>query len=103
GENIGQTTRWTILKDLAYRGIDMIPNAKVEKITEKDVVYSVGNERKSIPCDTVVTATGVVANNKLYEELKGKIKDLRLIGDAKRPRKAIEALEEGFKAGLKIE
>ncbi len=102
GTNIGQTTRWTILKELAWRGIEMIPNATVEKITENEVIYKVGNETKSIPCDTVVIATGAKANNKLYEELKGKIKELRIIGDAKRPRKAIEALAEGFKAALRI-
>jgi len=102
GTNIGMTTRWTILKDLAYRGVKLIPNATVEKITESEVTYRVGDERKSIPCDTVVLATGVKSNNQLYEKLKGKVKELRIIGDAKRPRKAIEALEEGFKAALRI-
>jgi 2,4-dienoyl-CoA reductase (NADPH2) len=103
GSNIGQTTRWTILQDLAYRGVKLIPNATVEEITESEVKYSVGDERKSIPCDTVVVAVGVKPNNALYEELKDKIKDVRLIGDAKSPRKGIEALEEGFKAALRIE
>jgi 2,4-dienoyl-CoA reductase (NADPH2) len=102
GTNISQTTRWTILKDMAWRGIEMIPNATVEKISDTEVIYTVGDTKKSIPCDTVVLATGAKANQKLYNELKGKIKDLRLIGDAKRPRKAIEALEEGFKAALRI-
>ncbi len=102
GTNISQTTRWTILKDLAYRGINMIPNATVEKITENEVIYKIGSETKSIPCDTVVIAAGAKANNKLYDELKDKVKELRIIGDAKRPRKAIEALEEGFKAALRI-
>lgn len=103
GENIGQTTRWTILKDLAWRGIEMMPNAKVEKITETHVDCTIGNTKKSISCDTVVIAAGVKPNNKLYEDLKGKIKELRIIGDAKRPRMAIQALEEGFKAAMKIE
>ncbi len=102
GKNISNTTRWTILKDLAYRGVKLIPNATVEKITETEVIYTVGEERKSIECDTVVLATGAKANNKLHDDLKGKVKELRIIGDAKRPRKAIEALEEGFKAGLRI-
>ncbi|MHA1278684.1 MAG: oxidoreductase [Candidatus Helarchaeota archaeon] len=102
GTNIGQTTRWTILKDLAWRGVDMIPNATVEKITKNSVIYRVGDETKSISCDTVVIATGAKANDTLYKELKGKVKDVRIIGDAKRPRKAIEALEEGFKAALRI-
>ena len=77
-------------------------NATVEKITDTEVIYKVGDAQKTIECDTVVLATGTKANNKLYEDLKGKIKELRIIGDAKRPRKAIEALEEGFKAGLRI-
>jgi len=103
GSNIGQTTRWTILQDLAYRGVKLIPNATVEEITESEVIYSVGDERKSVPCDTVVLAVGVKSNTKLYEELKDQIKDVRLIGDAKSPRKGIEAIEEGFKAALRIE
>lgn len=103
GSNIGMTTRWTVLKDLAYRGVKLIPNAVVEKITDTEVIYKVGDDRKSIPCDTVVLATGVKVNDKLFQELKGKFEDIRLIGDAKRPRKAIEALEEGFKAALRID
>jgi 2,4-dienoyl-CoA reductase (NADPH2) len=103
GSNIGQTTRWTILQDLAYRGVKLIPNATVEKITESEVIFSVDNQRTTIPCDTVVIATGVKSNSKLFEQLKEKIKDVRLIGDAKSPRKGIEAIEEGFKAAIRIE
>lgn len=102
GSNIGNTTRWTVLGDMKYYGIESIPNATVKEIMNDKVIYEIDGEEKSIDCDTVVIATGVKPNNKLNEELKGKVKDLRLIGDAKNPRKALDAIEEGFKAAIRI-
>ncbi|NVM00832.1 MAG: FAD-dependent oxidoreductase [Candidatus Helarchaeota archaeon] len=102
GENIGKTSRWTVLGDLKYHGIDSITLAKVKEIKENSVIYELNNEEKELDFDTCVIAAGVRPNKKLYEELKDKIKDVRLIGDAKNPRKALDAIAEGFKAAIRI-
>ena len=103
GMNIGKTSRWTVLGDLSYHGVEQITNATVKEIKENNVIYELNNEDKELEFDTCIIATGVRPNKKLYEEIKKKFKEVRLIGDAKKPRKALEAIQEGLKAALKIE
>jgi len=66
------------------------------------VVVSIEGEEKLIEGDTVVLAVGVRSENALYEKLKNRIGELHLIGDAKSPRKAYDAIHEGFRVGMGI-
>ena len=50
----------------------------------------------------VVIATGAESVNPLAEDLADTVPEMHIIGDAKEPRKALEAIKEGFLAGLKI-
>jgi 2,4-dienoyl-CoA reductase (NADPH2) len=52
--------------------------------------------------DTIVVATGAKAVNALYEKLQGRAPEVYLIGDAKSPRKALEAVAEGLAVGRTI-
>jgi NADPH-dependent 2,4-dienoyl-CoA reductase/sulfur reductase-like enzyme len=58
--------------------------------------------RELIPCDTVVMACGTVPANPLEERLKGIVDRIILTGDAKKARKAYEAVREAFFEALKI-
>jgi thioredoxin reductase len=49
--------------------------------------------------DTVVYVARGKANNPLYHSLKGKIKELYMVGDALAPRKALDAIHDGYKLG----
>ncbi|MHA1385116.1 MAG: oxidoreductase [Candidatus Helarchaeota archaeon] len=102
GMNIGKTSRWTVLGDLRYHGIEQITNAKVKEIKKNSVIYELNGEDKELEFDTCIIATGVKPNKKLYDAIKDKVKEVRLIGDAKKPRKALEAIEEGLKAAFRI-
>ncbi|HQT97619.1 MAG TPA: hypothetical protein PK416_07055, partial [Thermodesulfobacteriota bacterium] len=61
--------------------------------TEKD---------QEIEADTLVTSYWRRSESGLYDELKGKVKDLRKIGDCLAPRRVINAIYEGYKAGMEI-
>lgn len=50
----------------------------------------------------VVAAFGGVACDGLYEALRGRVTDLRLVGDAVAPRTAMEAIYEGHAAGRAV-
>jgi 2,4-dienoyl-CoA reductase (NADPH2) len=50
----------------------------------------------------VVVATGSLPENSLMVEIDGLIPEVYIIGDAKKPRNALEAIKEGFLTGLKI-
>ena len=45
---------------------------------------------------------GVLTRNGLVSELKGKVKIVLAVGDAVRPRQALQATREGFVAGLSV-
>jgi mycofactocin system FadH/OYE family oxidoreductase 2 len=49
--------------------------------------------------DSVVAAAGGVAEDGLHRELRGRVADLRMVGDCVSPRTALEAIYEGHAAG----
>jgi hypothetical protein len=49
----------------------------------------------SLKADTRVLAMGSRLENKLVEELKGMVPGIHLIGDCKKPRNVLEAINEG--------
>ena len=55
-----------------------------------------GDEHIIEGVDTVVMATGYRSENRLYKALKGKVSELYAIGDCKLPRRALDAIHEGY-------
>lgn len=102
GKNIGRSTRWTMLKDLRYKDITELTNAEVLEITKNEVVVKRADKLNRIKADNVIIATGVKKDRTLHKAIKKKDYAVRLVGDAKNPRKAIDAISEGFKAGLRV-
>jgi 2,4-dienoyl-CoA reductase (NADPH2) len=102
GTDIGLTTRWTVLQDLRRFGVHMIPEALARRITPKGVQVVIGDDERHIAGDTVVLAAGVTPIDDVYQSLQGRVKELYLIGDAKEPRKAFDAIREGFETGMTI-
>jgi 2,4-dienoyl-CoA reductase (NADPH2) len=52
--------------------------------------------------DTIVVAMGTGSNDALAEELRGVCRMLLVVGDAKEPRRALEAIAEGTEIGRTI-
>jgi len=106
GQGIGQTTRWTILKDLAMSGVEMITKAKAMEITNKPFGVLVDKEGKQefLEADTIVMAVGVKPDKALFDDLKANLPNVKLYkaGDAKKARTALEAVAEGLKTAIKI-
>ncbi len=96
GRDIGISTRWVTLKCVDRMGITVLDQHLVKDVTKDAVVIEKDGEIIELPADTVVLAIGAKANNRLAAELEGKVKDLRIIGDAMKPRKLTEAIREGF-------
>ena len=91
-----------LLKLVDDYGIRKVLNATVVEITDKEVVVLAGGERTHHAADMVVLAMGMNQENSLVQELRDKVKDLRVVGDAVRPRQALQATREGFVAGLSV-
>jgi 2,4-dienoyl-CoA reductase (NADPH2) len=102
GQDIGLTTRWTILQDLRRYGVKILVDATAREITPDGVVVTVDGKEELIEGDTVVLALGSSPDTALYEQLKGQVGQLYLVGDAQSPRKAYEAIHEGFRVGMEV-
>ena len=102
GRDIGVSTRWVTVKCIRRLGIRVIDQVPVKEVNQSGVVIEKDGEETLIPADTVVLAIGAEANNKLAEELKDRVSELHVIGDAQKPRKITEAVREGFELGRKL-
>lgn len=101
-QDVGISTRWTVLMYLNEKGVRILTNTKAVEIKPRAVVVESEGQKKEIECDTVVIAVGTKPNDGLYEELKNKVKEIYKIGDCVKPRKAIDATREAAELALKI-
>jgi len=99
GQDIGTSTRWTILQDVNRMGITTLTHARAKEITPEGVTVERHEKEIFLKAETVVIATGAQSVNGLYEALKNRVPEIHLIGDAQSPRKALEAVAEGFEVG----
>ena len=104
GADIGITTRWITLKQLNQYGVNVRTSTKVlEMAPEGVMVLNQEGKKETIPADTVVLAVGnESAANELVQELNKVVPEVTVIGDAKQPAKAIDAIYEGLKAASSI-
>jgi 2,4-dienoyl-CoA reductase (NADPH2) len=102
GQDIGISTRWTLLQDLSRLGVRILSKARAREITDRGVLMDREGREELVPGDTVVLATGARPANSMYDQVKGRVKEIHVIGDAKNPRKALEAVAEGFAVGRTI-
>lgn len=102
GRDIGPSTRWSVLQDLRRFGVQAIGGAEAKAIEKDAVILSRNGKEERLSCDSVVLALGATACNPLEADIKQRIKEVHVIGDAKEPRKALDAVHEGFEVGLRI-
>lgn len=89
-------------KRLADYGVKILVNTRVKAVLEDAVlVEQEGGETKLGPFDTVILAFGFASENELAGKLEGKV-ETYVIGDAKEPRKALEAINEAMQVAIKI-
>ena len=95
--------RYFLMKDLQDNGVKIYVNATVKKILDDGVISEIdGAEIKIGPADTIVMAIGAKSVNSLTKQLEGKVPQVLTVGDALKVRKALEAVEEGYRAGLAV-
>jgi len=102
GKDIGLSTRWTVLAELRRLGVNIITLARAERFTDEGVEIEKEGDFTLVPADSIVLAMGSVSVKGLAGQLEGLVPELYTIGDAKSPRNALEAIREGFMAGLQL-
>ncbi|MBI3761929.1 MAG: FAD-dependent oxidoreductase [Chloroflexi bacterium] len=105
GVDIDLTTLPPLYSRLFSKGIVMTPHTQLKAIEED--ALAVENTWSHAPrriegVDTIVLAMGSRSVDYLYRELKGRVPELYLIGDANAPRRLPNAMLEGTRAGRQI-
>ncbi|MBI2908482.1 MAG: FAD-dependent oxidoreductase [Chloroflexi bacterium] len=88
--------------ELIEYGVRVYPDSPVREITENGVYVVSDRELMFLKADTVVLAVGACPQNRLAEELKGKVPELYAIGDCREPRDARAATSEGAEVGRQV-
>jgi 2,4-dienoyl-CoA reductase-like NADH-dependent reductase (Old Yellow Enzyme family)/thioredoxin reductase len=99
GKEVGYTLKEALLEEIIRNGIYLYPNAVLDRITENGLNVMIFGETLLLKADTIIIAIGSVSDNNLYQELKGLVPELHLIGDSLQPRNSLAAIHEGFKVG----
>ncbi len=97
-------TMLTLLNILSTGGAQILTNTKISRFNEDSVeaLNTQSGETLSVPCDHVVVAFGTKPENSLYQTLKTKFGDVRVIGDADVVGNIQTAIHSGFFAALDI-
>jgi 2,4-dienoyl-CoA reductase (NADPH2) len=101
GRDIGPSTRWSMLADLKRYGIKCKDQTKVLEVSSDGVLVESEGTQRLLAAETVIFAVGSRSQNDLYLALKGKLKNLSIIGDAVNPRKALDAIHNAFNEAIR--
>ncbi|MBN2539346.1 MAG: FAD-dependent oxidoreductase [Deltaproteobacteria bacterium] len=100
--DIGITRRGFLRRSLAMYDVKIITEAEVNAIIDSGVRFSKEGEMHTIPVDTVVLSVGTQSDNVLYSQFQEKVPELYILGDAREPRNAMEAIKEAAAIACQI-
>lgn len=90
----GATFVGHVFKKLEEYKVGIHVNARVNEITESQIKFN----DEVMDVDQVVIASGYAPNNEIVDSIKSKYENVLVIGDAKQPRRILDATREAFLA-----
>lgn len=102
GKDISASTRWTIMAELKRLGVTIMTGTKAIGSTPEGLEVEREDGPGLLSADSIVVAAGSRSEDLLANELENMVPEIHIIGDAKQPRNALEAIKEGFLVGLEI-
>ena len=95
--------KYYLLQRLAEKGVTILTSTKVKELGKHyALVENSSGTRKIEGFDTIVLAVGSKSDDSIAKGLEGKVPTLYVIGDASKPREALEAVYEGEEIAIKI-
>jgi 2,4-dienoyl-CoA reductase-like NADH-dependent reductase (Old Yellow Enzyme family)/thioredoxin reductase len=91
-----------LLQRLTELRVPMLTDTSILDIGADSVVVQNGEGVRNLPADTVVFCLGAAPNDGVARELEQVLAEVRVVGDAREPRKVTEAIAEGALAALAI-
>jgi pyruvate/2-oxoglutarate dehydrogenase complex dihydrolipoamide dehydrogenase (E3) component len=102
GADIPITTRSAVIENLKETGIQTEASARAVEFSKEGVVIERNGDRQVICVDAAVLAAGQKPRRELVERFEGQIKEIHVVGDCAKVRKARNAIHEGAHAGREV-
>lgn len=103
GQGVGAGLRGPLIERLIEMKIDLLTSVKYEYFGSDGVVLKTKDgQQRIIPADSIVLAAGVKPSRKVYEEIKGQISEISLIGDCVESRTIRDAIADGYSTAMKL-
>jgi 2,4-dienoyl-CoA reductase-like NADH-dependent reductase (Old Yellow Enzyme family)/thioredoxin reductase len=102
GVDMDPLARTMILKRLVQRGVVILTGTTVIRLTGTAVIAQQDGQEIGLPFGTVVMAVGMRPDRSLADALADGDWEVHVIGDAAEPRRALQAIREGFDLGRKL-
>jgi 2,4-dienoyl-CoA reductase-like NADH-dependent reductase (Old Yellow Enzyme family)/thioredoxin reductase len=95
--------RRVLKRMLTDNGVKILTSTKVIEITDSGVTaIDHGQSVVNIEGDRVILALGLIPQAGLYHELRGKVREIYMIGDCVEPHRVAEATRDGYRVGSTI-
>lgn len=95
--------RTVLLERLNKKGVTLIPGvSSYDEINKDGLVLTKNGQKQVISVDTVIIAAGAKPDTTLLDSLKKDCPNTTAVGDLIEPRDIQAAINEGYRAGLKI-
>ena len=82
GKNLGKTTGWIHRASLTMKQVNMLSDVHYEKVDDRGLHISIGNEKQCLDVDHVVVCAGQVSLKDLENKLTAAGQNVHLIGGA---------------------
>jgi NADPH-dependent 2,4-dienoyl-CoA reductase/sulfur reductase-like enzyme len=104
GGDMGAIMSFYLRRMLKSASVEILRWSEVKAIEGNDVFFlQEGKEVRLKNLDAVILALGARANDPLSKDIGPFVPELLVIGDARKPRKALNAIFEGYAAGQNID
>ncbi|MCK5642543.1 MAG: FAD-dependent oxidoreductase [Gammaproteobacteria bacterium] len=95
--------RLLLRKRLEQGGVTILTSATVVEITNDGAILEREGQRQTISCmDTIVLALGIEPSDEISQDLTDRVPDVLVVGDARSPSKARDAIATGAEVGNQI-
>jgi 2,4-dienoyl-CoA reductase-like NADH-dependent reductase (Old Yellow Enzyme family)/thioredoxin reductase len=97
------TVRHLLMERLVSKKVKILVKTKVKAITDDGLIVTRGGNEETIKnVDHIILSIGTKPVDDLLLKIKDKVETIHLIGDASKPRRALEAIAEGRQIGMTI-
>ncbi|NNJ32577.1 oxidoreductase [Lacrimispora defluvii] len=91
-----------LLSLIESKGVSVYTGSKAIRTTEQGVLIETGAGEEELNADSVVLAVGYDSENRLYDELKYEVRDLYILGDARKVSNIMYAIWDAFEVASNI-